>query len=271
MPPRVCVVGSINVDVVTRVARHPRPGETVQGSALSRRPGGKGANQALAASQAGAITQLVGRVGDDTAGAAYLNALTARGVDCSAVTIAPNTPTGHAIVTVDEHGENTVVVVAGANTTLTVGDVERAATLIEAADVVLLQLELPPTVVLYTARFAAVRGKRVVVNLSPFTEVDHDLLTLADPVIVNEHEARVLTCAIPSLCVTRGAQGAEWGETTVAAPRVDVVDTTGAGDAFAGALATALAAGVDRRPVLEQAVAAGAAACLHLGAQDWTF
>ncbi len=265
----VCVVGSLNIDLVTRVEAHPRPGETVRGSGLDRLPGGKGANQAAAAARAGARTLLCGRIGAD--GPDYRDGLAERGVDVTGVHTAADTPTGHALIAVDGHGENTIIVIAGANATMTAAQVQRHADVIASAGVVLLQLEIPMPAVLRAAELARAAGVRVVLNPSPWQVPPAALLAVADPVVVNEHEAeRLPSVAAASVCVTLGAGGARWGEHEAAAPDdVTVVDTTGAGDAFAGALAAALAAGTPDAEALRLAVAAGSAACAWPGAQGW--
>jgi len=262
----VCVVGSLNIDLVTRVARHPAPGETVRGDGLTRLPGGKGANQALAAARAGVTSVLCGRIGGD--GINYRNGLAERGVDCSGVRITTGVPTGHALIAVDERGENTIVVIAGANASMDVAEVERHADDIARADVLLLQLEIPLPAVLRAAELAIAAQVRVIVNPSPWAVPPGELLAVADPLVVNEHEAAELS--VTDACVTLGAHGARWGDLAVPAPDGPVVDTTGAGDSFAGALAAALANGADRATALRLAVAAGTSACGWPGAQGWT-
>ena len=269
---RVVVVGSLNVDLVTHVERHPKPGETVRGNGLERLAGGKGANQAVAASTAGASVAMVGCVGSDEAGSAYVTRLLALGVDVAAVRVEPDCPTGHALITVDEAGENAIVVVAGANAALAVEDLEVLGSA-GPGDVVLLQLEIPPAVVAAAARRASARGARVILNLAPYAALPPDVVALADPVVVNEHEALLLADseALPaSVVVTFGAAGAAWDGDQLTGPVVDgdeVLDTTGAGDAFCGALSAALAAGSSRREALLAGLAAGAEAVRHLGAQ----
>jgi ribokinase len=269
---RVLVLGSLNVDLVTHVERHPRPGETVLGQGLERLAGGKGANQAVAAAAAGAEVHMVGAVGDDDPGRAYLERLRGLGIDTSGVVVLPEEPTGTALIVVDEAGENTIVVAPGANSR--VGDDALAA--VQAAgpgDVLLAQLEVPLDTVSRACALAARRGVRVVVNAAPYAALPPDVLALADPVVVNEHEARLLaeTSGLPSsLLVTFGAGGVDWNGLrgkAVQVPEEDVVDTTGAGDAFCGALAAGLAAGLDHEAALDGALTAGAAAVRHPGAQ----
>ncbi|MCE1179198.1 MAG: ribokinase [Micrococcales bacterium] len=271
---RVVVLGSLNVDLVTRVERHPRPGETLLGEGLERLAGGKGANQAVAAAAAGAQVAMVGCVGDDDAGAAYRRRLARLGIDVSAVHTVAGTPTGHALVAVDDAGENTIIVVPGANHLTEGQSVHDAIDALRPGDVLLMQLELPVPEVARAARSAAHIGARVVINAAPYAALPADVVALADPVVVNEHEALALAEAglVPaSTLVTFGAHGISWdGEQfdAVPVPPDAVVDTTGAGDAFCGALAAALATGADRDEAARRALQAGADAVRHAGAQS---
>ncbi len=268
---RVLVLGSVNVDLVTRVRRHPRPGETVLGEGLRRLAGGKGANQAVAAAAAGAEVALAGCVGDDAAGRDTRERLRARGVATSALRTVPG-PTGQAWVAVDDEGENTIVVVPGANASLGRPELDPAAAL-GPGDVLLAQLEVPLDVVGEAVRRAAAAGARVVLNLAPYAPLPPDVLALADPAVTNEHEALQLadSGAVPgSVLVTFGAGGAAWDGRPRTGPVVEVDevrDTTGAGDAFCGALAAALARGEGREAALDAALAAGAASVRRDGAQ----
>ena len=187
----VMVLGSLNLDLVTRVARHPTPGETVLGDGLERLPGGKGANQVVAAAAAGARAAMVGRVGDDDAGHAYLARLKKFGVDVRGVHVTSGSPTGHALIAVSEDGENTIVVIPGANGEVGEGDLGPVDAL-GPGDVLLVQLELPLDVVAAGVRRAAARGVRVVLNVAPYAALPADVLALADPVVANEHEAELL-------------------------------------------------------------------------------
>jgi ribokinase len=267
---RVIVVGSLNVDLVTHVERLPGPGETLLGEGLERLAGGKGANQAVAAREAGADVVLVGAVGDDEAGRSYRRRMSGLGIATRLDVV--EGPSGHALITVDGAGENAIVVIPGANARL--GEAAVAAVeAVEPGDVVLLQLEIPLPTVAAVAHRAAGRGARVVVNCAPYAGLPADVVALADPVVVNESEAALLADGelVPgSLLVTFGPAGAMWnGERVdgVAVPSDKVVDTTGAGDAFCGALAAALAAGSDRSGALAAAVEAGARAVQRVGAQ----
>ncbi|MGV1009181.1 MAG: PfkB family carbohydrate kinase [Dermatophilaceae bacterium] len=265
---RVVVFGSVNVDLVVPVERHPRPGETVlaQGP-VERFAGGKGANQAVAAAGAGADVVLVGAVGDDDAGRAYADRLASLGIRARLSRVA-GAVTGTAWITVDPAGENAIVVVPGANAQA-VAQVED----LRPGDVLLCQLELPVAQVERAVRRAGAVGARVVLNAAPFAAVARDVASLADPLVVNEHEAGALADSglVPgSLLVTFGAAGAQWDDVRVdakAVPADEVVDTTGAGDAFCGALAAALATGADRHTALVRASEAAAEAVRRTGAQ----
>lgn len=269
---RVAVLGSLNVDVVTLVERHPLPGETLLGEDGGRFAGGKGGNQAAAAARAGADVAMLARVGDDGPGRSYVERLRRLGIDTSEVSTSPGAPTGTAYITVDEEGENAIIVVAGAN-----GEHDEslvaAAGRLGAGDVLLCSLEVDLDTVAAACRAAAAAGATVVVNLAPYAALPPDVVALADPVVVNESEMRELADSdlVPgSLLVTFGAAGARWGVDGVDGIPVakrDLGDTVGAGDAFCGALAAALASGADRRQALEAANAAGAAAVRWVGAQ----
>lgn len=271
---RVVVFGSLNVDLVTSVERHPRPGETVLGSGLARLAGGKGANQAVAAAGAGARVVMIGCVGDDAEGAAYVRRLAGLGVDVSSVRVAAGAPTGTALVAVSDSGENTIVVVPGANACVGAAEVAALRRLgLGPGDVLLVQLEVPLASVCRAVRLAAGAGARVVLNAAPYAALPGDVVALCDPLVANESEALLVADAgvVPgSLLVTLGAHGAVWDGVSypaVAVAPAEVVDTTGAGDAFCGALAAALASGVAREAAVAGAALAGADAVRRSGAQ----
>lgn len=278
MSGRVVVIGSLNIDLVTQVERHPRPGETLTGTDLVRLAGGKGANQAVAAADAGASVTMVGHVGDDEGGRAYRQRLADLGIDVDLVVLDPARPTGTALIVVDEAGENSIVIAPGANASaLWPRTLETAVGSLTAHDVVLLQQEIPPEANAAAIRGAHAAGARVLINLAPFAELPQDVLDLVDAVIVNEHEARQLADAgltPPSTITTHGAAGATWDDERREGLRVPadrVVDTTGAGDAFCGALCAALAAAgsgeIDKGAALDAGQQAGATAVQHAGAQ----
>ncbi|MDO5500662.1 MAG: ribokinase, partial [Propionibacteriaceae bacterium] len=245
---RVIVLGSLNVDLVTSVESHPRPGETVLGNGLDRYAGGKGANQALAAARSGAEVHMVGRVGDDEGGRLYRDRLECHGVRTEHLRTDAGESTGHAIIVVSQDGENTIVVIPGANGRVGTADLAALNDLTE-DDVLLMQLEIPLPVVAAAAQKAHDRGARVVINTAPYAALPPDVIALADPLIANEHEAAAMAdsgAAPSSLLITFGAHGASWDGVEYAAhdvPAHRVRDTTGAGDAFCGALAAALARG----------------------------
>ncbi|KXP10809.1 ribokinase [Tsukamurella pseudospumae] len=237
----VVVVGSVNLDAVTVCERFPRPGETITGRSVIFGQGGKGANQARSAARAGGSTVFVGAVGEDVAAETVLDSLAAAGVDVTRVVRVPGS-TGFANVTVDASGENHIVVVPGANAQVRVDDGARQA--IAAADVLLLQLEIPLETVVDAARAAREAGTVVLLNPSPVQDLPDELVDLLDGVIVNRDEAEALAEVVrrvPHVVTTLGGDGARAsgpdGEVATPGFAVRVVDTTGAGDAFAGALA----------------------------------
>ena len=268
---RVCVVGSVNMDMGFDVDALPHPGETVLAAAVRSTPGGKGANQAVAAARAGAQVQFVGAVGDDSVAAALREHLTANGVGIDGLITSPG-PSGSAVVVVDSAGENFIVVAPGANGRLAL-DSARLRGLVADCDVLLLQLEIPVTTAIAAAREAHSAGATVIVNASPSGADPAELAELAavtDVVVVNETEAAQWVWPVPHRVITRGARGATYAgdgeELTVTPPAVDVVDTSGAGDVFAGVLAAGWANGHDH--ALRRACAAGALATLVPGAGD---
>jgi ribokinase len=268
--PTVWVLGSLNVDAIVRVERHPQPGETVLGGPVDIRFGGKGANQAVAAARAGATVRMIGRVGDDADGRAYLDSLRRHGVDVGDVRVDPDAATGRAAIAVDAAGENTIIVSPGANAAVDVTDLEPLDA-VAPGDVLLLQLEVDLGVVAEAARRVRGRQGRVVLNVAPYAALPEGVLDLGDPVVANESEAAALAAAGATpheLLVTRGGAGSAWGDLEVPADRVtDVVDTTGAGDTYCGALAAALARGADRGSAMREASAAAARSVTWVGAQ----
>ncbi|MFZ0091781.1 MAG: ribokinase, partial [Solirubrobacteraceae bacterium] len=277
-PGGVLVIGSINEDVIMLVPRAPRPGETLTAKRTDRRAGGKGANQAVAAARARAEVRMLGRVGDDAAGTRMLDALRDEGVDTDLVEIACATPTGAAYITVTDDGENAIVLDRGANACLSPADVEGHRETIANAAVLLAQLEIPVDAVTAAVQAAVGAGVRPVVTLSPAQDVPSELLAGLDPLLVNEHEAafllgdgaaqgrpedaaeRLLRLGPRSAVITLGADGAvfatgDGASSLPAEPTEKVIDTTGAGDAFAGTLAAALAAGGELRDAVHAGLA----------------
>ena len=271
MAARVCVVGSVNADLTFTVDALPRPGQTVLANSLLSSPGGKGGNQAVAAARAGASVQLVAALGTDAAAEQLRAHLSANDVGLDGVVTVAG-PSGTAVIVVDAAAEKNIVVAPGANAQLTVDSPDIQA-VIAASDVVLLQLEIPMATAIAAARAARSAGATVIVNASPSGARPHDLLALselADVVVVNETEAREWHWPVAHLVITRGKRGASYlGEDErfdVPAPRVTPVDTTGAGDVFAGVLAAGWPQG--HEVALRRACAAGALATLVPGAGD---
>ncbi|NSC21841.1 ribokinase [Streptomyces albus subsp. chlorinus] len=321
------VVGSANADLVIGLERRPAAGETVLGSDLVIHPGGKGANQAAAAARLGARTTLLARVGDDAYGRMLAEAQRDAGAALAGLLVGPTdtpgtvgkegikepgeggatggaegkgAPTGVALITVDAAGDNSIVVSPGANARLSPDDVAAARALFEAAAVVSLQLEIPLETVAAAARAAAEHDARLVLNPSPPARLPEDVLALCDPLVLNEHEARLLLDTGRSLgddprewatallglgprsvVITLGAEGAlvagpgvgdgptdGIGMVRVPSPRVRAVDTTGAGDAFTGALGWRLGRGDGLEQAVRYAVRVGAFAVTRAGAQE---
>ncbi|MFH0174800.1 ribokinase [Streptomyces cacaoi] len=282
------VVGSANADLVIDVERRPAAGETVLGSDLAVHPGGKGANQAVAAARLGARTALLARVGDDAYGRLLLDSQRASGVDTVGVLVG-GAPTGVALITVDPSGDNSIVVSPGANGRLTPADVRAAGGLFHASRVVSAQLEIPLETVVEVVRSLA-PGSRFVLNPSPPRPLPAEVLAACDPLIVNEHEAKVIlgeSCVSEepeewarillakgpkSVVVTLGSEGAlvasSEGFARIASVKVDAVDTTGAGDSFTAALAWRLGAGSTPAEAAAYAARVGAAAVTRRGAQE---
>ncbi|MEA2278801.1 MAG: ribokinase [Solirubrobacteraceae bacterium] len=279
MSGRVAVVGSINLDLVVRVERHPAPGETVVGGDRSELPGGKGANQAVAAARLGAEVALVGRVGADEPGRRLRDGLAGEGVDVAHVREDADAPTGMAFIAVDPAGENTIVVSPGANARVDGGDVDAARELLAGAAVTLVQHEISPAAV---AAAIAAAGGTVVLNPAPARALGPGMV---DVLVPNRGELAALSGrddgdpvqlarglhAARAVVVTLGADGALVVEgdrvERIAAPSVTAVDTTGAGDAFCGALAQALADGAALVEAARWAALAAAESVTRPGAQ----
>jgi ribokinase len=295
--PRIAVVGSINADLVVRCAKLPRPGETISAFDVSELPGGKGANQAVAAARLGAEVTMIGRVGDDAFGQRLRSGLQENDVGVDWVWTTPNCASGLAIVAVEDNGENSIMVVPGANGRLTPADVLAASEVIRQADIVLLQLEVPIETTIAAIKFARDCGTPVILDPAPApTFGDDDPMIPGDLLQVevacpNEAEALALTnvrietvadaeraaCCLRSLgpkygIVTLGARGAVLCEpdsspSLIPAFRINAVDTTAAGDAFAAALAVRLSQGATIADAVRFACAAGALAASRPGAQ----
>lgn len=274
----VLVVGSANVDLVVPADRRPGAGETVLGGDTVVSPGGKGANTAVAAARLGADVALAGALGDDAYGAILTESLRGAGVHTDLLRIVPR-PTGVAYITVTPDGENSILVSPGANTELAPADVEDAS---GGAKVVVASLEVPLPTVERAMTVAASAGARTLLNLSPAADVGETVLAAVDVLVVNEHEAawllgssaepvRLLELGPRAAVVTLGARGSlvitPSGTVEIAAPKVEVVDTTGAGDAFTGALAAALADAEELETAARRAAEVAAISVTRPGAQ----
>ena len=291
--PTILVIGSINMDLVVRSPHMPAPGETVLGDGFATAPGGKGANQAVAVARQGARCVFLGRVGEDAFGRALLEGMRREGIECDNVIVTPDAPTGVAMIIVDARGENSIVVASGANYRVTPDDVFEREALFEEADLVLLQLELPLPTVQAAKKLAQRHGARVVLDPAPAPPTMPDELCNVDVITPNVSEAEMITGQraneaddrvnklIASDLIARGAKAAVLklgsrgslvvtaeGEIASVPPfKVDIVDTTAAGDAFTAALAVNFARGMSLAKAAHLANAAGALACTRFGAQ----
>ena len=286
----VVVVGSLNMDLVVRAPRLPVPGETVLGGGFSTVPGGKGANQAVAAARLGARTAMIGCVGEDAFGRQLRAGLEVDHVDVSAVRTVPGRSSGVALIVVDDGGRNGIVVVSGANGQLAPEDIDRQARLIASTRVVALQLETPLATVEHAARAAKQQGKIVVLNPAPAQPLPPALIQCADFLVPNEIEAAMLSGlrvesiesatevarrlriqGAANVLVTLGERGvvAVTGDGVQHFParRVQAVDSTGAGDTFVGGFCAALAAGRTVTDAIAFAQAAAAISVTRAGAQ----
>ena len=285
------VAGSANLDFVVRASHVPAPGETVLGREFSTFPGGKGANQAVAAARMGAAVAMLGRVGRDAHGAALTQALQADGIDTSAVGEDTGAPTGTAIIVLMPDGENSIIVIPGANHRYTPAHVSDSAAALRHAKVAVAQLECPLDTVRAALTLAHDAGICTVLNAAPAQPLDDALLAAVDWLVVNEIEAAMLT-GLPTdtptqieaaahalrqrgpsqVVVTLGSAGllhvGPDGALALPAPRVTAVDTTGAGDTFVGALAAGLAEGLPIPATLTRAQVAAALAVTRLGTQS---
>lgn len=267
---RVCVVGSTNLDLVATATHLPVPGETVMGSEYAEHPGGKGLNQAVAAARSGSPTSFVSAVGDDDAGRRLLDVMRVEGIEISSVATVAGLPTGRALIGVAESGENSIIVVSGANVRVTVDSVHGAA-------VVLSQLEVPLATVKSAFEAARAINALTVLNPAPAAPLPRELLALTDIIVPNEHEvellggvSELLASGVGTVVVTQGAAGAlvatKDGEYRAHAFPVQTVDTTAAGDTFCGALSARLASGVPLSEALQWASAAAALSTTRAGA-----
>jgi ribokinase len=291
-PPHIIVIGSINMDLIAKIDRLPKPGETISGGDLLTVPGGKGANQAVAAARLGAKTFMVGRVGGNAFGQTLIEGLRRSGVDTTHVRVTAGASSGTATILLQKGGENSIVLSPGANALVTKRDVDRAMPVIRKADAVLLQLEIPIDVVAYAAAKAKAAGVRVILDPAPVPKGKlPKVLHHVDVISPNQSEAatllgggaadekniekicrRLLDRGAANVALKLGPSGSLHADATLVMTQVNgfkvkVVDTTAAGDTFTAGLAVALSEGRSWADALRFANAAGALACTKLGAQ----
>jgi ribokinase len=290
MPAKVVVIGSLNMDLVTRAPRLPRGGETLIGESFATVSGGKGANQAVAAARLGADVSMVGCVGSDAYGAQLRGALLAEQIDCQAVSTVDDS-SGVALIVVDDNSQNAIVIVAGANGALTPQVIDRFDAVLQAADVIICQLEVPDATVGHALKRGRELGKIVILNPAPASRpLPADWFAAIDYLIPNESEASALTgLSVDSLesaeaaatrliamgagkvIITLGAQGSLFADGArvehFPAPKVKAVDTTAAGDTFVGGFAAALAAGSSEAEAIRFGQVAAALSVTRAGAQ----
>ena len=290
MPANVVVIGSLNMDLVTRAPRLPRGGETLIGHSFATVSGGKGANQAVAAARLGAQVSMVGCVGNDDYGVQLRDALLAEQINCQAVSVVEDS-SGVALIVVDDNSQNAIVIVAGANGLMTPGVVDRFDAVLQAADVIICQLEIPDATVGHALKRGRELGKTVILNPAPASRpLPSDWFASIDYLIPNESEAaalsglpvdslesaekaaaRLISMGAGNVIVTLGAQGALFsngaGYQHFPAPKVKAVDTTAAGDTFVGGFAAALAAGNTEVEAIRFGQIAAALSVTRAGAQ----
>jgi len=287
---QILVVGSSNTDMVIKAGHLPRPGETILGGTFLMNPGGKGANQAVAAARLGGQITFICKTGNDIFGNEAKQLFEKEGIDASFVFFDSEHPSGVALITVDDKGENCIVVASGANAHLTPADLSTAHEAIENAGIILMQLEIPIETVKYVADLARKSGKKLILNPAPAQPLDRELFLSLDLITPNETEAEMITgikitdtdsllaCAraifemgVKSVIITLGAKGAfiynDVLQELIPSIEVDAVDTTAAGDVFNGALAVAISEGHDLPAAVCFANRAAAISVTRIGAQ----
>lgn len=288
---QITVIGSSNTDMVIKTSRHPASGETILGGDFFMNPGGKGANQAVAAARLGGKVCFIAKTGDDIFGKQAKLGFEKEGINTRFVFSDKKNPSGVALITVDEKGENCIVVAPGANNNLMPTDVDQAREEILKSGIVLMQLEIPPETVVHAAEIASAAGKKVILNPAPARELPDDLFEKLYALTPNETEAGILTGikvtdtdsakkaaqilvsrGVQIVIITLGGKGAFYfdGHThgIISVPKVNAIDTTAAGDIFNGALAVAFAEGLEIEKAVDMANKAAAISVTRLGAQS---
>ncbi len=288
---KILVVGSSNTDMVIKTHHFPVPGETILGGRFLMNAGGKGANQAVAAARLGGLVTFVGKIGDDIFGKQAVQQLEDEGIHVGFVAVDPENPSGVALITVDQKGENSIVVASGSNGTLSPADFDQAIVEFDQSEFVLMQLEIPIPTVEYIAREAAQKQKKVILNPAPAAGLSDELLKNLYIITPNETEAELLTGikvtdkqsalkaatflhkkGIEMVIITMGSVGAfllaNGNSEIIKAPKVEAVDTTAAGDTFNGALAVALSEGKTIREAIAFANQAASISVTRIGAQS---
>lgn len=286
----IIVIGSANTDMVIKADKFPLPGETILGGKFFMFPGGKGANQAVAASRLRGNVTFIAKVGNDIFGKQALHQFSKEGINTDFIVTDHNQPSGVALITIDSKGENTIVVAQGANATLTSEDVQKAEKEFERADIILMQLEIPINTVIHAANLATLHGKRVILNPAPARHLPDDLLSKLFIITPNESETETLLGikisdmnsvqaaarklhekGVANVVITLGAEGAyiynaEGGRHRTTT-KVETVDTTAAGDVFNGALAVAISENKSLDEAVEFANRAASISVTRMGAQ----
>jgi ribokinase len=291
MKPTILVIGSTNTDMVIKAEHLPAPGETILGGSFFMNPGGKGANQAVAAKRLGGDVTFIAKTGSDIFGERSVQLFKEEGINIDHIITDPTHPSGIALITIDKNAENCIVVASGANAALSPADIEPAVDLIKQADIILMQLEIPLDTVAYVAGIASANHRKVILNPAPACALNDSLLRNISIITPNEKEAEMLSGVaitdiesvkasarairnkgVETAIITLGARGAfisnKEMETLVPAPTVSAVDTTAAGDVFNGALAVALSEGWSLPDAVDFGCKAAAVSVTRLGAQS---
>ncbi len=288
---KILVIGSANTDMVVQSPHLPKPGETILGGEFLMNPGGKGANQAVAASRLGGDISFIAKIGDDMFGKNYIDILQKEGLNTNSIINDPDKPSGIALINVDKKGENSIVVAPGSNNNLLNADIDRYNALIDEAGIILLQLEIPLETVIYIAEKATAKGKKVILNPAPAQQLPEKLLSSLYLITPNESEASLLTGinvhdnesakqagialrekGVNIVIMTMGNKGAyilsEQHNGIVPGLKVDATDTTAAGDVFNGALTVALSEDKNLEEAVNFANKAASISVTRMGAQQ---